>query len=176
MISTAIIPKIMAVLANAAFDVYSGRHVRRIVDLAEEVEASVEDGNAKLHVRALKIPVHRLIRWASQILLKTITTAFETAITNTESLLVMHKAIHRGPSSFDPEAIPARRRFLARQVKLLTNLLRWRKHTRERYGVDSLVKSLVGRCILDIAEGGWEVGGEEIAGKVRPMPLNIVIY
>jgi hypothetical protein len=56
MISTAVIPKLVAVLANGAFDVYSGRHVRRIVDLAEEVEASVEEGNSKLHVRTLKKP------------------------------------------------------------------------------------------------------------------------
>lgn len=51
MISTTVIPRIVAVLASGAFDVYSGRHVRRVVDLAEEVEASVDEGNAKLQVR-----------------------------------------------------------------------------------------------------------------------------
>lgn len=102
----------------------------------------------------------------SQILLKTITWAFESAIGSTETLLAKHKAVRHALSSFDPEAIPARRRFLNGQIKLLRNLVRWRKHTRERYGVDLLVKRIVGTCILDVAEGGWEVGGEEIARKV----------
>ena len=57
---------------------------------------------------------------------------------------------------------------MVRQLKLLRNLVRWRKHTGDRYGVDMLVKSFVGTCILDVAEGGWEVGGEEIAHKVSP--------
>lgn len=158
MISTTVIPRIVAVLASGAFDVYSGRHVRRVVDLAEEVEASVDEGNAKL-----------------QILLKTITWAFESAIGSTETLLAKHKAVRHALSSFDPEAIPARRRFLNGQIKLLRNLVRWRKHTRERYGVDLLVKRIVGTCILDVAEGGWEVGGEEIARKAASIVPNDLI-
>jgi GC-rich sequence DNA-binding factor len=165
MISTAVIPRIVTVLGSGAFDVYSGRHIRRVVDLAEEVEASVEEGNAKLQVRTLRVGAYLKLT-VSQILLKTITSAFESAISSTESLLAKYKAVHRRPSSFDPEAIPARRRFLAHQVKLLRNLVRWRKHTRERTGVDLLVKNFVITCILDIADGGWEVGGEEIARKV----------
>lgn len=49
MISTAVVPRLCAVLESGAFDVYSSAHVRRIVDLVEEVEASLED-NAKLQV------------------------------------------------------------------------------------------------------------------------------
>lgn len=55
MVSTAVIPRLVAVLASGAFDVYSGRHIRRVVDLVEEVEASVEEGNAKLHVKNLSV-------------------------------------------------------------------------------------------------------------------------
>lgn len=54
MISTAVIPRIVAVLASGAFDVYSGKHIRRVVDLVEEFEASVENGNVKLHVSILR--------------------------------------------------------------------------------------------------------------------------
>jgi GC-rich sequence DNA-binding factor len=41
MISTAVIPKICKVVDGGALDVYSERHIRRMVNLAEEVEASI---------------------------------------------------------------------------------------------------------------------------------------
>ena len=53
MVSTTMIPRLCRLIEGGAFDVYSARHVRRMIDLAEEVEASVEDGNAKLQVLAL---------------------------------------------------------------------------------------------------------------------------
>ena len=101
---------------------------------------------------------------------------FESAINTTGTLLAKYKALHRGPSSFDPEAIPARRRFLTRQVKLLTNLVLWRKHAGERYDMGILVKNFVSTCILEVAEEGWEVGGEAIARKVCPAQMLPYIY
>jgi GC-rich sequence DNA-binding factor len=50
MVSTAIIPRICKLLEGGALDVYSEHHLRRIIDLFEEVEASVEGDNAKLQV------------------------------------------------------------------------------------------------------------------------------
>lgn len=52
MISTAIIPRMCKLLEGGVLDVYSDAEVRRIVDLSEEVEASVEPGNAKFLVCA----------------------------------------------------------------------------------------------------------------------------
>ncbi|KAG6839194.1 hypothetical protein C0991_004989, partial [Blastosporella zonata] len=145
MISTAVIPRLSAVIGGGALDPYSEAHIRRVVHLAEEVEASVESGSVKV-----------------QTLLKTIVTSFQTAIADTEALLARFKAVHRGLPAFDPEAIPARRRFLIRRVKLLRNMLRWRRHTGERYGVGALATRLVEQCVIDVAESGWEVGGEDI--------------
>lgn len=68
---------------------------------------------------------------------------------------------------FDPQSIPARRRFLVRRLKLLTNLIKWRKHTGERFGLGETVTLLILRCLLPVSERGWEVGGEEILRKVR---------
>ena len=73
--------------------------------------------------------------------------------------------------TFDPESIPARRRFLARQIKLAGNLVRWRRHVRERSSLDILLKRLVENCFLDVALSGWDVGGEELSKKVR-LSLN----
>lgn len=51
MVSTAIIPRICKVLEAGGLDVYSERHIRRIIDLFEEIEASVEGESVKLQVR-----------------------------------------------------------------------------------------------------------------------------
>lgn len=50
MISTAIIPRLCKMIESGAFDAYSAKSVRRIVDLAEQVEASVERSNQKFQV------------------------------------------------------------------------------------------------------------------------------
>ncbi|RDB19034.1 GC-rich sequence DNA-binding factor 2 [Hypsizygus marmoreus] len=160
MISTAVIPRLSAIIAGGAFDPYSESHTRRAIHLAEEVEASVEQGNVKL-----------------QALLHSVVASFQSAISSTEALVAKFKAVRRGVPAFDPEAIPARRRFLARRVKLLRNILRWRKHSGERFGIGHLITRLVEGCILDIAESGWEVGGEDIARKVAAMlPNELITY
>ncbi|EDR13826.1 uncharacterized protein LACBIDRAFT_309262 [Laccaria bicolor S238N-H82] len=149
MISTAVIPRLCKLVEGGAFDAYSEQHVRRMVDLAEEVEASVETGNMKF-----------------QTLLKSVITNFETAIIGTEELLVKFNSVQQSITPFDPESIPARQRFLARRVKLLKNMLRWRKYTGERFGVGMLMSRLVERCVSGVAESGWEVGGEDVAKTV----------
>lgn len=50
MISTAVIPRVCKLIEGGALDVYSGKHIRRLVDLAEEMEVSVERGSAKFQV------------------------------------------------------------------------------------------------------------------------------
>lgn len=70
------------------------------------------------------------------------------------------------PPPFDPGAIPARRRFLFRRIKLLTGLLSWRKAVGNIVGVDDLVRRLLIDVMLPVAYGGWEVGGQEIMSKV----------
>jgi len=165
MISTAVIPRICTVLEGGAFDVYSERHVKRMIDLAEEVEASVGK-NDKFHVRSVFRSYERIYPLVKQTLLKSVVKAFGTAITETESLVAKYTSPSHPVTSFDPEAIPARQRFLARRVKLLMNLLRWRKYTGEKFGEGLLVERLVEGCLLGVAEGGWEIGGEGVVRKV----------
>jgi GC-rich sequence DNA-binding factor len=50
MITTAIIPRLSKMIEGGALDVYSEKHVRRAIDLVEELEASIEAGNVKIHV------------------------------------------------------------------------------------------------------------------------------
>ncbi|KAJ6621800.1 nineteen complex-related protein 2-domain-containing protein [Mycena sp. CBHHK59/15] len=143
MISTAIIPRICKLTEGGAFDVYSDANVRRMVDLAEEVEATVEPGNAKFLM-----------------LLKSVMTVFQAAITDTENLVAKYKlaSSSSGAAGFNPDSIPARTRFLNRRTKLLRNLLKWRKYTGERFGIGQAISRLVDGCMTDIARGGWDGG------------------
>ncbi|KAJ6584175.1 nineteen complex-related protein 2-domain-containing protein [Mycena vulgaris] len=137
MVSTAIIPRICKLLEGGAFDAYSDASVRRIVDLSEEVEASVEPGNAKFLV-----------------LLKSVLTVFRTAIAETETLVEKYKLASAGA------------RFLNRRTKLLRNIIKWRKYTGERFGIGESVSRLVDGSISDIARGGWD-GGQMFIDQVR---------
>jgi GC-rich sequence DNA-binding factor len=51
MISTSVIPMICKIIDGGALDVYSLKHIKRIIDLCEEIEASLESGNVKFQVR-----------------------------------------------------------------------------------------------------------------------------
>ncbi|EJC98047.1 uncharacterized protein FOMMEDRAFT_97947 [Fomitiporia mediterranea MF3/22] len=145
MLST-IVPRLCKTVQGGAFDPYSSKHVRAIIDLAEQVEASAAHEKFEL-------------------LEKTVFTIFRQAVDN--DIAVSQPYIERGGSAkFDPEAIPARRRFLSRRYKLLANLMRWRRYTGEKFGVGEAVSRLVRDCIHPIAVTGWEVGGEEFIRKV----------
>lgn len=96
--------------------------------------------------------------------LKSALAPFRTAVTDMENALAPFLALNQ--PRFDPEAIPARRRVLTRQRKLLSNILRWRKYTGDLFGIGQLATRLVENCVLPVAESGWEVGGEECVQKV----------
>lgn len=77
------------------------------------------------------------------------------------------------------EAIQARQRFLQRQLKLLSNGLRWRRYSKgiilpqgsgPGAGVPfeaCLVHELVSKCMLPVIEAAWDTGGKEVAEQVR---------
>lgn len=91
-------------------------------------------------------------------ILKTVLSIFQNAANEFMSLQDPFLAQSNPP--FHPEAIPARKRVLARQEKLMNNIIRWRKYTKSLFGIDEVVKSLLINCILPVARSGWEVGGE----------------
>ncbi|GBE83032.1 nineteen complex-related protein 2-domain-containing protein [Sparassis latifolia] len=147
MISTAVIPRLCKLIEAGGFDPYSAKDLRKLTDLAEQVEASVEKDNFKF-----------------ELLLKSVYIVLQAAVASTESFLPSYLALSK--SRFDPEAIPARRRFLTRQCKLLYNIINWRKYSGEKYGIGQLATRLVDSCMLPVADSGWEVGGEETIRKV----------
>ncbi|KAI0081642.1 hypothetical protein K474DRAFT_1656446 [Panus rudis PR-1116 ss-1] len=147
MISTAIIPRIAKIVERGGLDPYSLKDVRRLIDLCEEVEISVPKDNIKF-----------------ELIFKAAFTAFHKALSSTEATLQPYLQLNQ--PKFDPEAIPARRRYLSRQRKLLNNIIRWRKFAGEKYGIGKLVSDFITNVVLPVAETGWDVGGEEIARKI----------
>ncbi|KAK7035518.1 hypothetical protein VNI00_011811 [Paramarasmius palmivorus] len=154
MITTAIIPRMSKIIEGGALDVYSHSHIRRVIDIMEELEATIEPGSPKL-----------------QVLSKSVVICFEKAIHETEKLIAKFTSTvaTRPAPAFDPESVPSRQRFLTRRLKLLANLLQWRKLTGERFGLGQLAARIVDGLILGIAEGGWEVGGADVIQTVASM-------
>jgi len=68
---------------------------------------------------------------------------------------------------FDPRAIPARKRYLARRIKLLNNIVMWRRYSGDHFDIGGLIVRLVTKNIRPVASSGWEVGGEDVMAKVR---------
>ncbi|KAJ3784612.1 nineteen complex-related protein 2-domain-containing protein [Lentinula aff. detonsa] len=152
MVSTAIIPRLSKIVESGALDVYSSSHVRRAADLLEELEASVSEvdqGHLKL-----------------QIFQKAVISCFAEVVSENEALLVKYTADYQSASGFNPEAIPARKRYLAQQVKLIKNLIKWRKSTGELFGVGQLITRVLDGLILNAADSGWDVGGEEALKEI----------
>ncbi|KAH7927764.1 hypothetical protein BV22DRAFT_1006330 [Leucogyrophana mollusca] len=156
MISTAVAPRICKLVEGGAFNPYSARDTRRMIDLTEQVEASIGADSHKY-----------------QMILKCVYTAFENVVVGTESLLAPFVAFNR--PVFDPEAIAARQRFLARQAKLLENTVRWRKYAGEKFGIGELCVRLIKTCVLPVAETGLEVGGEDRVHQIMAiLPHDLI--
>jgi GC-rich sequence DNA-binding factor len=98
-------------------------------------------------------------------LLKSVSSIFQDAVTDFISSQDPFFRVDNPP--FHPEAIVARRRLLARQEKLMINIVRWRRYTGSLFGVDETVENLLLNCILPVARSGWEVGGEACVFRVR---------
>jgi len=155
MISTAVVPRLYKVIRGGGCDVYSAKHVRTLIDLAEQVEASAT-------------------REKFELLVKAVVETFREAVEATEKTL--QPFLEHNAAKFDPESIPARRRFLMRRYKLVSNMTKWRKHTGECFGIGELVGKAVVNIMLPTARSGWEVGGQDImlkVSKILPEELQI---
>ncbi|KAH7098970.1 nineteen complex-related protein 2-domain-containing protein [Auriculariales sp. MPI-PUGE-AT-0066] len=159
MVSTALLGRICKLLESGAFDPYNGTHVPRLVDIVESIEAALESEAVKFHM-----------------LLKAALTPFREEVERTSQAVrdAVGRAGQKLPS-FDPQAPPARRRFLARRLKLLRNLVRWRKYSGERFGAGELVTRLLQEGMLPVAESGWDVGGGDVLRKaILGLPQELI--
>ncbi|KAG2057874.1 hypothetical protein BDR06DRAFT_1005001 [Suillus hirtellus] len=156
MISTAVVPLICKVVEAGALDSYSALDTRNMINLAEQVEASIGHDNPKF-----------------QMILKSVFSVFERSVSASESLIAPFVALNC--PVFDPDAIAARRRLLCHASKFLDTLIQWRKYSDEKLGIDDLCIRHMNNVVLPIAESGWEVGGEEITREmIAIMPYEVI--
>ncbi|KAG2155910.1 GCFC-domain-containing protein [Suillus bovinus] len=156
MISTAVVPLICKVVEAGALDSYSALDTRNMINLAEQIEASIGRDSPKF-----------------QMILKSVYSVFERSVTASETLIAPFVALNR--PVFDPGAIAARRRLLCHASKFLDALIRWRKYTGEKSIIDDLCIRHMNNVVLPIAEGGWDVGGEEITQEmIAIMPPELI--
>ena len=97
---------------------------------------------------------------------KSIIVPFRAAVDQTIDGLRPYLDLPASNAPFDPEAISARRRYLSRRRKLVSNLLRWRRCTGEKFGIGQLITRVITESMRPVAESGWDVGGSEIWQKV----------
>jgi GC-rich sequence DNA-binding factor len=105
--------------------------------------------------------------------LKSVLGIFQDALNDISSLQDPFLALDKPP--FHPEAIPARKRLLVRQEKLMTNIICLRRYTGSLFGIDEIVENLLLNCILPVARTGWDVGGEVSIRRVRNLPTENVV-
>ncbi|KAG6334692.1 hypothetical protein ID866_4391 [Astraeus odoratus] len=147
MISTVVVPRICKMVESGALDPYSTPHIRRLIDIAEQVEASIGSDHHKYLM-----------------ILRSVHTVFNDAVTAAETFLSPFTQFNH--PHFEPEGIAARNRLLNRASKLLDMMLRWRKYTGEKLGAGELCVRFLRNYVLPIARSGWEIGGED---KARQM-------
>ncbi|QRW20232.1 Pre-B-cell leukemia transcription factor-interacting protein 1 [Rhizoctonia solani] len=160
MTATAIIPRLSKLIQAGALDPYSGKHVKRLRDVVEQIEAIVQVDPAKLNP-----------------LLGACIEPFRKAVDGLHTQLGEYNL---GAAVFDPEGIPARTRYLVRVSKLVANLVAWRKYTGEKFGVGELIERVLSKVMLPVAEGGWEfirrpkltLGHTEIKEATNPKSLG----
>ena len=104
--------------------------------------------------------------------LKAVVSVFQSAVDETITSEQAHLELNE--PQFNPDTIPARKRLLTHQRKLVANILRWRKYCGPLFGVDQLLERLVGEGMLPIAESGWDVGGAEAMREVRILWIGMV--
>ena len=68
------------------------------------------------------------------------------------------------PPAFDPASRPAMERYVRRRVKLLQNMLLWKREAPQE--IDKLVMRLVGEVLKPVLGRCWGGGGQEMAAKV----------
>ncbi|KAK8849483.1 hypothetical protein IAR55_004817 [Kwoniella newhampshirensis] len=148
MTSSAVVPLLTKALEAGAYDPYSSKQTRRAMDLADVV-ADLMGKDSRKYTALLKA-----ILLVYHTYLLELSTSI-SAVTTPDS---------RPPPAFNPESRPAMERYIRRRIKLLINILLWRREAPQE--VRELVIRLVGEVLRPILSRCWEGGGKEMAAKV----------
>ena len=68
------------------------------------------------------------------------------------------------PPAFDPAARTATLRFIRRRIKLLRNILLWRRQAPNE--ARALIERILGEVLVPVMAKAWDGGAKEMAGQV----------
>ncbi|ORX37954.1 nineteen complex-related protein 2-domain-containing protein [Kockovaella imperatae] len=148
MVAKAVVPLLNKIIQSGGYDAYSSMQTRKALDLVEVVRDLVGPENKK---------------YLS--LLSAVFGVFTQSITNLSDLITAcSRPDAIPPPAFDPASRFATQRFARKCIKLLRNIVFWRRcSTRE---VQDLVNLLVGEVLRPVLTKTWEGGGKEMAEKI----------
>ncbi|ORY34945.1 nineteen complex-related protein 2-domain-containing protein [Naematelia encephala] len=156
MVDRAVVPALIKAFEAGAYDPYSVAQTRRAVDLADVVADLMGKDSRKFTslLRAVLLVFHNHLLELSQ------------AIAGCTSPSA------QPPPAFDPASRTAMQRYIRRRIKLLRNIMIWRRQAQQE--VTELVTRLVGEVIRPILARTWEGGGQELASQVLSAAGNIL--
>src|ERR1700744_3180717 len=107
-----------------------------------------------------------------QAILQSASIPFRKAIESTtqliQSALSSSKPLVRGMSPYPTQQM-ACKRFINRRIKLLSNMMRWRKHAGDLYGIGNSIGELVERCLVPVLFKVKDVEGLGLKRQLREM-------
>lgn len=149
MVSSVVTRNITRAIEAGAYDLYSLRQTRILVDLADMIAEYAGKENSKFRAT-----------------LTAILTAFVNEINEMRDLV--RSASERDavpPPAFDPASRTALSSFVNRQLKLTSTILAWRRFAPME------TTGLVNRVLQEVLRPGlttaWDSGGQDAANKVR---------
>lgn len=164
MVNDAVVPLLIKAFENGAYDPYSTPQTRRAIDLLEVVEGLAGKDSRKFTVSTALVSISPLID-APQALLKAATTSIASHINLLSDNIAacQHPQATQRPA-FDPSSRPALQRYIRRRIKLLRNVLLWRRAAPEDIRAQTAI--LCRNVLRPVLEKSWLGGGRELAETV----------
>jgi len=150
-----VLPLLIKSFEAGAYDPYSTPQTRKAIDLAEVIHSLCGQTSKK---------------YAD--LLRAIMAVFAEEVSRqTEQLSDCRKPGAIPPPSFDSASRVALGRFVRRRLKMIRNLLMWKREAAREVG--EIISRIVGEVLRPILERQWDGGGKELAQTVSFQPHTI---
>lgn len=148
MVSKAVLPLLIRSFESGAYDPYSTPQTRKAIDLAEVISDLTGKDSRK---------------YAD--LLKAILGVFRQHVLDLAAQVGASAAPGAvAPPAFDPTSRIALGRYVRRRLKLIRNLLLWKREAGR--DVAEVLNRLVGEVLKPILDKQWDGGGKELAAAV----------
>jgi len=157
MVSAAVIPNIVKAFEAGAYDVYSAKQSRRVVDLVDLVSVYTTKDNVNFRS-----------------ILRAVVELFLRHVDATAGLVKAACGPESGqPPAFDPASRTALATFARRRIRLMRNLLMWRRFASSE--VAELLRKIVVEILLPCLTKCWDSGGQQLAEEaVKVVPTGVL--